>query len=250
MKQSLLIVLLVVLCYNGYSQSVDTLSMVPADSTQQELLKDTLTIKTAQDSTKVEKETRKERKERKRAEKERERLYYNGVLKDSARLEIERVSRIGWRRSVFVPGWGQYTNGGLWWIKVPIIYGGFVTSYLVFDHWQWYYKKFLNEIAYRMENNGDRRDEDLMFFESMDGMIRQKDYARRNRDLTILVTVGWYGLNIVEAYVNSMLKNRWSLGDQVAMSVRPSVAAGVMPIGQYSYQNMLTPGVKLTLSFK
>lgn len=250
MKQSLLIVFFAMLYHIGYSQGVDTLSMSLADSTQQELQKDTLALDTLQNSAKQEKETRQERRERKKAEKEKERLYYKGVLKDSTRLEIERVSRIGWRRSVFVPGWGQYTNGGLWWIKVPIIYGGFVTSYLVLDYWQWYYKKFLNEIAYRMENNGDRRDEDLIFFESMEGMIRQKDYARRNRDLTVLVTVGWYGLNVVEAYVNSMLKNRWSLGDQVAMTVRPSITSGAMPMGQYSYQNMLTPGVKLTLSFK
>ncbi|HLR00457.1 MAG TPA: DUF5683 domain-containing protein [Sphingobacterium sp.] len=194
-------------------------------------------------------ETRQERRARKKAEKEHDRLYYKGIKKDSARLEIERVSRIAWQRSIFVPGWGQYTNGGLWWIKVPIIYGGFVTSFLVFDFWQWYYKKFLNEITYRMENNGDRRDPDLQFFDSMDGMIKQKDYARRNRDLTILATVGWYGLNVVEAYVNSMLKNRWSIGDEVAVKVSPSLIVGMPPTTiNHGFGNMLTPGLKLTLS--
>lgn len=213
------------------------------------LLNDLENTELAQDSLPI-KETRAERRERIRAEKEHDRLYYKGIKKDSARLEIERVSRIAWRRSIFVPGWGQYTNGGLWWIKVPIIYGGFVTSYLVFDFWQWYYKKFLNEITYRMENNGDRSDPDLLFFDSMDGMIKRKDYARRNRDLTILATVGWYGLNVVEAYVNSMLKNRWSIGDETAaLQISPSFMTGMPPMAMHTgFQNMITPGIKLTLS--
>src|SRR5690606_18291248 len=105
---------------------VDSLSTVMQDST----------LRAQQDT--VKKESRKERKEREKAEKEREKYYYKGIKKDSARLEIERLSRVAWRRSLFVPGWGQYTNQGLWWIKVPVIYGGFVTSYLVFDYWQWY----------------------------------------------------------------------------------------------------------------
>lgn len=249
MRLSLLITIILFGTKIGIAQSHDSLQNVQQDTTKLVEVQDTV-VKQTQDSIEV-KETRAERRARKKEEKEREKLYYKGILKDSARLEIERVSRIGWKRSVFVPGWGQYTNGGLWWIKVPIIYGGFVTSYLVLDYWQWYYKKFLNEIAYRMENNGDRRDPDLIFFDSMDGMIRQKDYARRNRDLTVLATVGWYGLNIVEAYVNSMLKNRWSLGEEVAIQVRPTFMQE-MPFAytEYNFKHMFTPGFKLTLSLK
>lgn len=198
----------------------------------------------------IQKETRKERRAREREEKEREKYYYKDILKDSARLEIERISRMAWRRSIFVPGWGQYTNGGLWWIKVPVIYGGFVTSYLVFDYWQWYYKKFLDEIGYRMANNGDRRDEDLINVDQMDFLIRQKDYARRNRDLTIVATAGWYGLNIIEAYVNSMLKNRWSISDDLSFKVGPTFVPQTGIAYKSVGQSLFAPGLKLTLTIQ
>ena len=97
------------------------------------LVQDSTTMKALQDT--VIKESRKERKAREKAEAEKEKYYYNGIKKDSTRLHIEQLSRTAWRRSLFVPGWGQYTNQGLWWIKVPVIYGGFVTSYLVFVFW-------------------------------------------------------------------------------------------------------------------
>lgn len=196
----------------------------------------------------VKKETRKERKVREKAEQEREKYYFNGIKKDSARLEIERLSRVAWRRSLMVPGWGQYTNKGLWWIKVPVIYGGFVGSYLVIDYWQWYYKKFLNELDYRIANgNQGWQDPDLQNWKDQGGLIKQKDYARRNRDLTILVTVGWWGLNVVEAYTDSMLKNRWNIGRDMTMRIKPTLIptlAGGGGLPGYG----VAPGLKLTMN--
>ncbi|TDS08395.1 DUF5683 domain-containing protein [Sphingobacterium paludis] len=223
------------------------------DSTKNGSLKEKMqvadSIAAAQDTVKKE-ETRKERKERERAEKERDKYYYKGIKKDSARLEIEHVSRVAWKRSLILPGWGQYTNGGLWWVKVPIIYGGLVTGYLVFDYWQWYYKKFLDELAYRVETNGqgDAGDPDLQFYETQ-GLVTQKDYGRRNRDLTILITVGFWGLNAIEAYVDSMLKNRWNIGPNTTMKIGPTLMptygiAGGRALGGYGF----TPGIKLTMN--
>lgn len=212
------------------------------------LAKDTLQAKlSAQDTAKT--ETRKERKERKKAEEEREKYYFNGIKKDSARLEVERLSRVAWRRSLMLPGWGQHTNKGLWWIKVPVIYGGFVGSYLVFDYWQWYYRKFLDELDYRIANNyEDRKDPDLINWEP-NGLIAQKDYARRNRDLTILVTVGWWGLNVVEAYADSMLKNRWNIGRDMTMRIRPTLMPTLAGIGTGPFQAYgIAPGLKLTMN--
>ncbi|MFD2966686.1 DUF5683 domain-containing protein [Sphingobacterium bambusae] len=225
------------------------------DSTKAVPLKDKLqvadSIATAQDTTKKE-ETRKERKERERAQKERDKYYYKGIKKDSARLEIEHVSRVAWKRSLMLPGWGQYTNGGLWWVKVPIIYGGLVSGYLVFDYWQWYYKKFLDELAWRVETNGQEapRDPDLEFYQ-IPGLVAQKDYARRNRDLTILVTVGFWGLNAIEAYVDSMLKNRWNIGSDMTMKIGPTL----MPSYSFSGNSALgglgvAPGIKLTMNIR
>ena len=207
------------------------------------------TLGAVQDS--VRKESRKERREREKAEKEREKYFYKDIQKDSTRLEIERLSRIAWKRSLVLPGWGQYTNKGLWWVKVPVIYGGLVSGYLVFDYWQWYYKKFLDELDYRISNGDDKRDPDLINYDNYEVLVQQKDYGRRNRDLTILVTVGFWGLNVVEAYVDSMLKYRWSIGTDMTMRLRPTLIpsvnggfAGNYPLGGLG----VTPGIKLTMN--
>ncbi len=228
------------------AQERDTLKV---DSLSHRLAVQDSIAQAAQDT--VKKETRKERRAREKAAKEREKYYYKDIKKDSARLEIERLSRVAWRRSLFLPGWGQYTNQGLWWVKVPIIYGGLVTGYIVFDYWQWYYKKFLNEIDYRLTYNGDKSDPDLYGYNDMNGLISNKDYARRNRDLTIIVSIGWWGLNVVEAYVDSMLKNRWDIGRDMTMKVSPTL----MPT--YGMTNAplmsgygVTPGIKLTVNLK
>ncbi|MFD1771792.1 DUF5683 domain-containing protein [Sphingobacterium suaedae] len=238
----------VFLCTRGQERDTTNADSLRAKAALQDSTIVQDSVKAAQDT--VKKETRKERKARERAEAEREKYYYKGIKKDSARLEIERLSRVAWRRSLILPGWGQYTNKGLWWVKVPIIYGGLVTGYVVFDYWQWYYKKFLDELAFRLENE-DRSDPDLYNFTN-EGLVSAKDYGRRNRDLTILITAGWWGLNVIEAYVDSMLKNRWDIGRDMTMKISPTF------LPSYSYAGSMTglrgygvtPGIKLTMNLK
>ncbi len=204
---------------------------------------------TAQDT--VKKETKAERKAREKAEKERAKYYYKDILKDSARLHIEYLSDVAWKRSAILPGWGQITNGGKYlWIKLPIIYGGFVAAYFVFDYWNWYYRKFVKEAAYRIDNNGAWSDPDLQGYQSLDGLIRAKDNFRRNRDMTILVTAVWWVGNIVEAYTDSMLRNRYNISDNLGMKINPVL----LPTNGLAYQSTVSsyfaPGVKLTFNFK
>lgn len=245
MPKYLFLIFFVLCSFVGVAQ-VDTTKRIVLDSTLN-LLDST---KTAQDT--VKKETRAERKAREKAEKEREKYYYKDILKDSTRLEIERLSNIAWKRSLILPGWGQITNGGRFvWVKLPIIYGGFVTSALVFDFWNWHYKKFVKEAAFRIDNNGQWSDPDLQGFQTLDGLIRAKDNYRRNRDMTILVTVGWWGLNVLEAYTDSMLRFRYDIGDDLGFKVTPTL----LPASGLAYSNMhlgrpYVPGVKLTFSFK
>ena len=249
MRYILILFLLIAASSGLWAQEQDS-SKTITQQLPDSLAQDSLTAE--QDT--VKKETRKERRARIKAEKEHDKYYYKDIKKDSTRLAIERLSRIAWKRSAMVPGWGQYTNKGLWWIKVPIIYGGLVTGFVVFDYWQWYYTKFLDELDYRIKYNGAPNDPDLINWQT-DGLVRQKDYGRRNRDLTILVTVGWWGLNVVEAYVDSMLKYRWDIGTEMSMRIRPTLMPGAGSQLAYTGQRALggfgvTPGIKLTMNIK
>lgn len=164
-------------------------------------------------------ETRRQRRARERMEREAEE---ETIFKDSARLAIEAHTRRAWKRSAIVPGWGQYTNGGLWWIKVPVIYGGYVTAGLVFEFNHRYYRDILSEVQFRLDNN-DATLNPLYQNYNTQSLINAKDFYRRNRDLTVLITVGWHALNAIEAYVDSMLKNRWSISEDLSFKVSPTL---------------------------
>ncbi|WP_257666187.1 DUF5683 domain-containing protein [Parapedobacter tibetensis] len=194
-------------------------------------------------------ETRRERRQREKREreaKEQEQV----IFKDSARLALEALSNKAWKRSLAIPGWGQYTNGGLWWIKVPVIYGGFVSTALIFEFNNRYYSDILEEVQYRLANNHAQPPNTKYPNLPTDSwaterLINAKDVYRRNRDLSILITVGWWGINAIEAYVNSMLKYRWDIGDDLGFKVTPTLLP--QPATSLAYQPFAL-GVKVSIN--
>ena len=145
------------------------------------------------------------------------------VVKDSARLALERLSKVAVRRSMIIPGWGQITNGR-WW-KVPIIYGGFVSLGLAIDFNQRNYKELLTELQsyeltgkYKSEefntgNNGTPYDRDRV--------NDAKNFYRRNRDLSFLVTGVLYAVNVIDAYVDATFF-RFDVSQDLSFKVMPS----------------------------
>ena len=231
--------------------SVGTLRAQEPDSLQRDSIPSQIDSLTAAADTAVD-ETRRERRQRERREREaaeQEQV----VFKDSARLALEAMSRRPWKQSLMVPGWGQITNGGWWWLKVPVIYGGFVSAVLVFEFNNRYYHDILGEVQYRINNNhaippNTQYPQLPAGSQITDYMITAKDAYRRNRDLTILVTIGWWGLQAVEAYVTSMLKHRWEIGDDLGFHITPTLLAN--PPSSWAYQPQpYTIGVKVGLKF-
>lgn len=235
-----------------FSMGVQDDGLILQDSSSLRSFPDSLGNDVAQQDTLKEddpqKETRRARREREQREKE---ALEPVVFKDSTRLAIEAISRKAWRRSAVVPGWGQYTNGGLWWIKVPVIYGGFVTTVLVFEFNNRYYHSILKDVQYRLANNdaippNSPYDYIQAGSQGTQYLISAKDYYRRTRDITILATLGWYGLNVIEAYVDSMLKNRWDIGDDLTFKVQPTLIQNFASTGFYT---PVVPGLKISFQF-
>ena len=55
-----------------------------------------------------------------------------------------------------------------------------------------------------------------------DRLKRQKDYYRRYRDLSIIITVGVYALTLVDAYVDAQLLD-FDISPDLSMRVEPVV---------------------------
>ncbi|MDO6391186.1 DUF5683 domain-containing protein [Pontibacter sp. BT731] len=149
--------------------------------------------------------------------------------------------------SAIIPGAGQVYNGA-WW-KVPIIYAtGGVLGYFIIDNNN-KYQDFRNALNARTDNNsGFYQVYDAYYFDRIYGanvpigtknLRSSRDFYRRNRDLTIIISVLAYGMQIAEAYVHGHLRE-FDVSDNLSLRVQPDVF-------RTPAANGVTPGLTLTL---
>lgn len=102
--------------------------------------------------------------------------------------------------SAVLPGLGQAYNKKYW--KIPIVYGALATSLYFYVDNDKEYKRYRN--AYKRRLAGFTDDE---FFGSVtdDGLRRAQKTLRRNKEISLLVTIGIYALNIIDANVDAHL---------------------------------------------
>jgi hypothetical protein len=115
--------------------------------------------------------------------------------------------------SALLPGLGQAYNKSYW--KIPIVYGAIGTS------------------LYFYFNNNKKYD-----YLDDDRLIRAQRFYQRNRDLSLLVAVGFYVLNIVDANVDAHL-TQFNVNDNLS----------IVPDLQQSDFTVL-PNLGLTLNYK
>ncbi|WP_411768084.1 DUF5683 domain-containing protein [Winogradskyella sp. A3E31] len=140
--------------------------------------------------------------------------------------------------SAVLPGLGQAYNKKYW--KIPIVIAGITGGILVYD----FNTKQLNRYrdAYKRRLAGFTDDE---FYGpgttpqiSDDGLIRAQRQFRRNKDISLLVTIGIYALNIIDANVDAHLL-QYNVDENLA--IRPHIQYNEM-------ENSSDLG--LTLNFK
>lgn len=136
--------------------------------------------------------------------------------------------------SAVLPGAGQVYNGKAW--KVPILYAGFITDIYFIGFNNKRYQVF-REALFAYD------DGDTNAFPSLnrEALVRNVDYWRSNRDLTILLMAGIYALNIIDANVDAHLSG-FDISDDLALGFEPN-------FGSFSAQNQQM-GLTLKLKFK
>lgn len=166
------------------------------------------------------------------------------LFRDTSKLQSPRKAIL---RSAIIPGWGQARNGK-WW-KVPLVYGGFVGIGLYYEFNQRYYKEFLDESQYR--KNRDPNGETPHFkypqyeFVTNDQQIYSaKDFYRRNRDLAIIGFLAFYGINLIDAYIDARLAT-FDVGDDLTFKIQPSFSAPMYAGGFQAPVPMLKLTIKL-----
>ncbi|MFC5270429.1 DUF5683 domain-containing protein [Adhaeribacter terreus] len=127
--------------------------------------------------------------------------------------------------SAVLPGLGQVYNGHYW--KVPVIYAvGGTLGYFYYTNNQNYQDY---RTAYENEIDGDpntvqqiKNNDGQVVTLSVNALRNNRDFYRRNRDLTVIFSVLAYGLNIMEANVGAHL-NEFDISDDLSMHWQPSV---------------------------
>lgn len=135
-----------------------------------------------------------------------------------------------------IPGGGQIYNHQAW--KVPVIYGAFAgVGYFIYSNYT-QMKKFKDEYLFRINNNDTPS---LPAYASYPTSSIRSYYNSYNQyfQLSIIIAVGFYALNLVDAYVFGHLFD-FRIDDDLTMGFTPMLQP--MPDG-------LVGGLGCTLRF-
>lgn len=133
--------------------------------------------------------------------------------------------------SAILPGLGQIYNKKYW--KLPLVYAAVgIPIYTFFDNKRWY-----NRIRYALEVTTmdptdpsysealDKVDSKLQKF-VVNGrdqtLLNYRNDYRKNMDYSILFTLLFWGLNVVDATVDAHLKG-FNVNDNLTMQVKPAL---------------------------
>lgn len=146
--------------------------------------------------------------------------------------------------SAILPGLGQAYNKRYW--KIPIVYAAlgttiyfYVTNDKEYDRYRDAYKRrlagFTDDEFYGVDANGNPLATPRV---SRDGLIRAQDTFRRNKELSLLLAIGFYALNIIDANVDAHLL-QYNVDENLALK----------PHFKYN-QRDATTDLGVTLNFK
>ena len=135
--------------------------------------------------------------------------------------------------SAILPGLGQAYNKKYW--KIPIIYAGFGTLGYFIGWNNGNYQTL--KLAYSDLTDGNPDTDSYLDLEAAkyydldnesernqfeNGLNKQKNYYRRNRDLLIISTVGFYALNIIDASVDAHLFD-FDISEDLSFNWQPAM---------------------------
>lgn len=108
--------------------------------------------------------------------------------------------------SAVLPGLGQAYNGKYW--KIPIAYAGlgvgiyfYISNDQQYDRYRSIYKRRL--AGFRDDEFISPTGQERV---TTDGLIRAQQFYQRNKEISLLVIVGIYALNIIDANVDAHLQ--------------------------------------------
>ncbi|RAV30659.1 hypothetical protein DN748_02725 [Sinomicrobium soli] len=136
--------------------------------------------------------------------------------------------------SAILPGLGQIYNKRYW--KVPIVYGAIGTGMYFYITNKDQYHRYRDAYKRRLAGYTDDEFYDMDGTPNADGspdvstdaLRRGQEYYQRYKDLSLLITIGLYALNIIDANVDAHLKQH-NIGQD--LTLRPLIVPNDITTG-------------------
>ncbi|MET0243850.1 MAG: DUF5683 domain-containing protein, partial [Flavitalea sp.] len=148
------------------------------------------------------------------------------LKKDTVKKHDPRKATI---RSAIIPGWGQIYNRKYW--KLPLVYAGIgIPAYLIVDNKRWY-DRSRYALGVAQGNKADPSNIDsaksvhpqltaLVDARAVNSIRNYRNEFRKNMDYSILVTLLFWGLQVIDATVDGHLKG-FDVSDDITLRVKP-----------------------------
>ena len=120
-------------------------------------------------------------------------------------IDILAPSRAAFYSAV-LPGLGQAYNKKYW--KIPLVWGAMGTSGYFYFKSNDDLKRYRTAFKLRRAGRPDEFDGQNGPFLSEEALRRAQDQFKKNRDLSLFLTIGFYILNIIEANVDAHLPDK------------------------------------------
>jgi len=152
--------------------------------------------------------------------------------------------------SLIIPGWGQVYNHRIW--KVPVIYGILGSLGVAYIYNARNYRLFLALSKFRYEEKPPKKGE--RYYDDYNRSIKAspqqiydaKDALRRDRDLCIMGTVLFWGINAIDAYIDAKFMHSYTLDDNFSIRVTPGVIN--QPVYARNAPGGYIPAIKVILN--
>jgi len=141
----------------------------------------------------------------------------------------ERINPLAPSKAAFysavIPGLGQIYNKRYW--KAPIVWGAIGTGIYVYSYNNTEYRRARNAFKRRLAGftddefydiNGDGEGPDI----SDEALQEAQENTQRDRDLALVITIALYALNIIDANVDSHLK-QYNVDDNLVLDFQPYI---------------------------
>lgn len=129
--------------------------------------------------------------------------------------------------SALLPGLGQAYNKKYW--KIPIVWGAIGTGVGVYIWNQNKYNDFRDAYKQRLlfgTKSTDKYNNPNGIVLTTERLVRAQKFHQKNKDLSLLVSIGLYVLNIIDANVDGHLK-QFNVNDK--LTVKPEIIKNSNP---------------------